>query len=555
MTDPRFDEARSAAIRDLLMETVRQSPRREHARQVRMAVLAVLVALAAALGSTAVAAALTGTDLFGLGAAPAPATVEPSTTAPGPTSTATPTPAAPTRAPHPLVVTDGFVAPRDLLTAPVAAWTLDLPGDYGRCDSMTITDVGDGFALVQRGPAHRGDQPNSCDFSQSRLGLSLVDTSTGDLLWSRDWAWAFDDDDTTTAQLLGTSGRVLLWGHANSTGPREVIDLASGSTLATVELPAGLPHTELNPVPGSSGDVTLAAERVDASGQATGTWVAMRADPRTLGDPVWSRAADGYGPYTPPLLNSSSVVQFSYTAADGRQLLDVLDVDTGAPMVQATADRSYLYLDGVTLRESDFTELTLPRTVAGIDDAGNEFWSRTLDSGYRVSPVRRAESADSWQQGILSDVALIGPGTRIELIDGLTGQTLWTADAAACANEFNTATGLPVSLDFVLASDGVLISLDAPQAGCGLDRASGAPVDVSARTTFANAQGTLVSYVATGGHFNGPVVADPRLTALDAVTGTELWQIPQAEWGRWEFAGGYLVQIIDQQIVGYSVTG
>ena len=83
---PRFDEARSAAIRSALLETVAadaaaaaQSPARTRGRRLRIALVAVLAALGIGLGGTAVAFAITGTPLFSV-AGPA-ATAEPSASA------------------------------------------------------------------------------------------------------------------------------------------------------------------------------------------------------------------------------------------------------------------------------------------------------------------------------------------------------------------------------------------------------------------------------------------------------------------------------------------
>ena len=78
---PRFDESRSAAIRSMLVSTVADAPRRDHKRHLRIAVISVIAALAAGIGSAGVAVALTGTDLFGA-PAPAPAVTETETAAP-----------------------------------------------------------------------------------------------------------------------------------------------------------------------------------------------------------------------------------------------------------------------------------------------------------------------------------------------------------------------------------------------------------------------------------------------------------------------------------------
>lgn len=82
-TQPVFDPARSAAIRELLAETVATDRRRP--QHTKFAIIAGLTALALALAGGTAALALTGVIHFG---APAPAPAP----APSPTVSVTPTP-------------------------------------------------------------------------------------------------------------------------------------------------------------------------------------------------------------------------------------------------------------------------------------------------------------------------------------------------------------------------------------------------------------------------------------------------------------------------------
>ncbi|MGA1837364.1 hypothetical protein VD659_10575 [Herbiconiux sp. 11R-BC] len=91
MTENRtFDAARSAAIRDLLMETVEASPAVRRRRQIRIGVAIIAAAVVGGLGAGGAALALSGVSLFGGGPASVVVTDTPS---PSPTPTQTPTPA------------------------------------------------------------------------------------------------------------------------------------------------------------------------------------------------------------------------------------------------------------------------------------------------------------------------------------------------------------------------------------------------------------------------------------------------------------------------------
>jgi len=569
---PRFDEARSAAIRSALIEHVEQSPRHDRRRQIRVAVAAVLAALGVGLGGTAVAFALSGGLVFGDVALPAP-----STTAAVPVATPSPTAtdAPPTPTPHPLVVTDDPIVPHDVLVAPAAApkWSLQLPGVVDMCAYESVIDVSDGYALIQVGPnLPPEDSAYDCDLDASRLSLTLVDTSTGAPVWSRDWSWEFNYSESTTATVLGTSGRVMLWNQFSDQsppaqrGPREVLDLATGATLSSITVPDGYSVDRLYAVPGDSGDVSFVARKLDDAGQPTTTWAAMRADPQSLDTPRWSVPVEGDQVSTAPITNSSSIMQVShYTAGQPADLLDVYDIDSGALMVGGTTDRDYTYFDGFTLRSSGFIDYQLYRTIAGVDDAGNEIWSRTLDSGYAVASVPLISTKSTViQQPSSGLMLLIGPGTQLELIDGATGQSRWTADGSGCMNSLGVTVPAVSTFGWWLSADDVIVQYGDAGSRCGFDHATGASVDVSQRpSAWVGVQGLLAQYTLDGALGTGGLSSskgqglppDPMPqsgvgTAYDAVTGAALWSIPAYYDERWAFAGGYLVGFSQGRVFG-----
>lgn len=560
---PRFDEARSAAIRSALIDAVEKSPVRDRRRHVRIAVAAVLAALGLGLGGTAVAFAVSGTDLFGGGIVAAPSAT--STPAPDATSAPDPSPSSTAPAPHPLVMTGEAIVPRDVLSTPAAtpAWSVQLPGVIDKCTYTQVLDVADGFALFESGPNNPPEDSNyDCDLSVSHFALSLVDTSTGALQWSREWSWPFTYGDSTTATLLGASGRVLVWDSRGGPGPKEVLDLATGTTLASVSEPAGFDVTNLYPVPGDSGDVTFVAQKLDEAGQPTTSWAVMRADPQNLGSPRWSVPFEADSATTAPITNTSSILQVMRQPSGE---LDVYDVDSGALMVGAATDREYTYYDGFALRTSGTISYPLTRSVAGIDDAGNEIWNRTLDSGYAVAPVQPIATLPGGVRALASEVLLIGPGTQVELVDGATGESRWTADGSACRAGGGVSGPAVSPFTFFLAADDVIVQSDDNGSACGFDHTSGAAVDVSMRpSAWSSAQGVLAQYelegagMGTGGLYTDPTEVAPPTpmpqsgtgTALDAVTGATLWSVPVYYDERWSFAGGYLVGISQGKVFG-----
>ncbi|ARJ06541.1 hypothetical protein GCM10010988_18050 [Cnuibacter physcomitrellae] len=566
MTGPRFDPQRSDAIRTMLIDTVEQTPARDHRRHVRIVVLAILAALGIGVGSSAVAMALGGIDLFGppaaTQAAVAPATASPT---PTPTPSATPTPE-----PHPLVVTGDPIAPRDVVSAPPAtpAWTIDVPGAGDICQDPQVIDVSDGYALVQSGPTQPPeDLAYDCAPTETKLWLSFVDTRDGTVVWTREWTWPFEPTTYTTAnvRVLGTSGHLLvqtvLSGAPQDADPRdvpaEVLDLASGQTLGSLDYFSEHPWDSILPIADDSGDV-IAVRRTPADPHGgTGQVTVSREDPLDPSSVAWSVSVDASRVSVSTITNESSVLQISYASTDVQphSMMKVVDIDSGAIMVEGPQDRRYLYLDGVTIRET-MTGSTIS-SIAGIDDAGNELWSRSDDGrALQVATVTSPQAVPGAGELQTSTVMVSFADGRVEMVDGLTGESRWIVDGSTC-------TVNPYFEPFQRTPDGLVVQWSS---GYSLEDATtskgptcaftmdGEVVDVAGRPAphpfLDSPDGWTATYElkdawGSGGvatyKVHSPEGTVPTATVRDAVTGAVLWTRPIASDERWAFAGGYLV--------------
>lgn len=554
MNESRFDPEHSAAIRSMLIQTVDAEPERARRVHLRVALATVLAAIGLTFGGTAVAVAVSGGSLFTVGApAPVETTSAPAAPTPTPTEVSSPAPTAPV---HPLAITGDRILPHDIVTAPGASptWSVDLPvvGGAPGCAYDTVIDVSDGYALLQQTLIVGDSTPAVCDPTVNRMALTLVDTALGSIVWGREWSWEPTVTDSTAATLLGTSGRVLVWDPADGAGPAEVLDLATGETLGPVTAPEGFGLRNLTATTGGSGDVVYAAPRIDADGQRTTSWSVRRADPLDLGSPRWSYdlAADDVLGFNLPG-NSSSVLSVPFKQGEGPWLHDVLDVETGGVMA-AGVDRSYLYFDGFTLRVAGFTQNFVPSAVAGIDDAGNEVWAREDATGMtvvRIDPPGWKPAAVGLNDG--SEVGLFTPDGRLQLVDGISGETKWVVDATGCVLDPAGFDRSAATLE--LQPDGVLFD---PLRGCAFDHATGAPVDAAGRRG-AGPLGSAVDYELFGGWgtggqnaVDGVLPSSGTATGFDAVTGEQLWTLPIASDERWVLAGGYVVGLSNGRMFG-----
>jgi hypothetical protein len=426
--------------------------------------------------------------------------------------------------------------------------------------------VADGHALIQVGPTTPPEDVNfDCDLGTVRLGLSLVDTTTGVASWNREWTWQNDEQGAQfggdlQVTLLGTSGRVLVSSTYRDVGPQEVLDLASGAKLGPVQRSAAAwaAMQPLQPVGGSSSDVIeVVANEVDASGQPTGAWTVQRSDPLDLSAPAWTYAVAGTAITARAPANGSSLLEVTHQDSTGEWSKDVLDIDSGAVMVENAVDRTYVYGDGFSLRESAHDSDGRPHAVAGIDPAGNEVWNRSSDSALEISLAGEAAVRPGSSVPVGSTVLLFGDNDRIEAVDGRTGETRWVADGSICLGYPGAIDGHPAR-EFAVDGAGVLRQ-QYQSGGCAFDLATGNAVDAPEvpRSTM---DGALARYRLTGGFGTGGLWTykgehtDPSVpgsaTVYDITTGVELWSRPIAYDERWAFAGGRLVSITGTTLTG-----
>ncbi|WP_431247927.1 hypothetical protein [Leifsonia xyli] len=280
---PDFTPEHSAAIRQLLIDTVADEPRRR--RHLQILLTSLLSAVAVVLAGGTAALALTGVIHFGSGDTP-PAPM------PTPTQTVTPTPTPtprPTATAAQISVQTSPIAPRDVVSLPAKpSWGLDVPGKGDPCGQRAFIDVADGLTLVQTGPAEVGDDGTGCDPVHQNVQLSLVDTIHGTVTWSRNWSWtkragAPAGGTVVQTTVLGSSGTILIVDQRVTGGPHDVLRLADGSTLGTFDATApadGLLAPQA--VQDGSGDILLAIS--DPSGHGS----VERVDPMDAGHPLWS---------------------------------------------------------------------------------------------------------------------------------------------------------------------------------------------------------------------------------------------------------------------------
>lgn len=529
--NPKFSPQRSAAIRQLLIENVEAEPRR-HGRHLR-ALLAGLVVTGIVASGTA-ALALNRDSLFGapLPGATATSSATAKTAAPSPTPTATQPGAAP------ITVGTAPIAPHDVVSPPTGAgWSLQLPAPSGTCLADTAaTNVSDGLALVTVGPDFVDDTatPDGCNPDQDGLSVSLVNTQSGELVWSREWSWTTEPEQQTRnkarAIVLDDSNRIVVSSRRDLAGPNEIIDLATGATVAAFTPDEeGETVTAMYAVPGDSGDVYAIFEDIDADGNPLPHVDLRRFDPLNPTEIVWSTPldADDINLDTPQNRLTYSMVQYlapgstSYTFA-------LLDLSTGelSPRDQLT---SYRYFTGYSIRPSSLdTPSGTPVTLTGLNDSGEQIWTRTEPFGSNTVEAMTvdAEPGARASTRVGNGQFLIANSQAVTLVDGATGQTIWTANPPACGLRDGYQP-----LDASLSSDRGAITLDSSEGSCRFDAATGAQLaDASIPWNMFRAYGESLVYVVTDG----------TGTAYDAGSGEAIWTTATSSYN-WLYAGGYLV--------------
>jgi len=531
MTDnPKFSPERSAAIRQLLIENVEAEPRRRTSH-LRALLAGLIITGVIASGSTALA--LNRDSLFG---APAPISATPSST-PTPTIVPPPTPTTTSPAQTGITVTDNPVVPYDVESVPTGAgWSLELPHSTESCQDRQAYTVADGLALVRVGPIRADDRPD-CPRTNDGMTLTLVDTTSGHMLWTREWHWNTEIEAQGSAyvdtMLLGTSGRVLVDSHADRSGPSEVLDLTTGQTIAPFVPSSESEHVyEVSPVPGESGDVYATFRELDETGAESTFGSVKRLDPRNAQYPIWSTRIEGTSLMAKEVSNNMSFTSLSYVPPGETRYTDaILDLTTGS--VSALDERiDYQFFTGYTIRPSNYDDTESPRSLQGFDDNGDELWSRTVDPGSSLSEVltssvRPGDSVDVGPR-VGNGQFMIGSSTDIALVDGQTGETMWETSAGDCG----MLPGAYGQFAVRLSPDGSVITVDSgTHQPCRFDATTGARLtDSAAPRHFSTAYGASLNYD----------IVDGLGTATDPQTGAVVWSTPtDAFW--WFYAGGYLV--------------
>jgi hypothetical protein len=528
MSTAEFDPTRSAAIRQLLLDTVAETPRRE--RRTRFAIIGALTGAALAVAGGTAALALTGVLHFG-------APEQPPAPLPTPSQTVTPTPTPEptvTEAPRPLVQANP-IAPHDVDTLPATpTWSLDLPGANDECRGTNVYDLSDGRALFLTGVRPKEYEGGPCgekpDVNTEDMGLALVDTEHGSVLWTREWSFTRDytTDDRPAFLVLGTSGRGLFDSGRHGV-PGEVLDLSDGSTVAPFEHPdSDVPLRDDAAVAGPSGDLLLIQEQRGDDGRSIADTVIERVDPRDAGHPRWSTELPGVsGTFTGPAATLSSVGVSYYPQDASIPSAGQLDVETGAftplpiPAPQVAGD--------VAVSVDTATD-----TVVVTDASGAELWRHSGWGAQYVADIPTADAMPTlgaWSPKASSGLLAIATPTGSVIVQAATGAVVVADTGPACGPT-------PPSLfdgnrDVLLVTQGDNV--------CALTLSSGdqtPPTGIPSSALWL--AGTTNAYASFWPATSG--------TAYDLATGEARWSRELRDRESWHFAGGYLVSVIGTHI-------
>lgn len=519
-TGPVFDPARSAALRDILHETVATTPRRPS--RTRFAVLGGLIGAAVLLAGGTAALALSGALHFGSPEpAPAPATLTPSVT---PTPTPTPTPTA-----RPAVRVDpGVIAPHDVdALAAATRWSVDLPGLQDGCRMNPIAySIGDGLSVFLSGARPKEyEQGGPCtETRDEELGLTLVDTTNGTVLWQRSWSYVSDRLPSfagTRFQLLGTSGRAMFSSTDGTSAPHDVIDLTTGETVGSYDAAALFYGIA---VPGSSGDIIV------ASPLNTVPTTISRVDPRDASEPRWVTTVDGTSPQIINGTRDATALPFYYWTDPETRNFGSIDVEAGTISAGPNSTEFSQALDLITLWTSRAGDGTREETA--VDGAGNALWSAHRSGESRTVPVvvpgAYADSSQAAQNGRLAVV----DDSQVAIVDQLTGRTIWTSDATGC---WSTGDAFVTEVLDDASRNAFTVTLYDGTA-CALDRDTGQPLpDPHIPHVLLPDLGPANVYQTDWQSRVG--------TAYDRATGRVLWTLDLDSSEYWDFAGGYLVRL------------
>ena len=523
-TGPAFDPARSAILRDILHETVATAPARPS--RARFALVGGLVGVAVLLAGGTAALALTGVLHFGSPEpAPAPAPT------PGVTFTPTPTPTpSPTPSTRPIAVQTTPIEPHDVDALGASPWSLDLPGTGRLCEQHHVYDIADGLALVQLGAHVVGDGSPDCEDDLQHVSLSLVDTQHGKALWTREWTWHAAPLYDVDVIVLGTSGRVLVADHSLGDGPHDVIDLATGRTLAEFSGEKPVPVLDAVPVPGDSGDIVMTTH--DSI---------TRVDPRDVRTPRWSTAIPGKSAWVYPMAGETTFLPVSieldtpdaqgYPYADARVDLQTGRLDPGwsANALLDTASHA------AVVSQYDSGK---PVELTGLDRSGGTTWVTRLapDSAVHVVQALTGTPGADVIDTDATDLIAVVSTSQVTILDSRSGTARWSVPAARCGFTVEAGQSLTLVGVFLDAEHDAIIIRHGGTGTCTFSASTGAPQPVpdvpSGESLLFGPENTYV--------FSFPPTT---ITAYDRQTGTELWRMSATDPGSCFFAGGYLIRV------------
>lgn len=522
MSTTEFTPERSAAIRQLLIDTVEDEPRRR--KRLQILLTSVLSGVAVALAGGTAALALTGVLHFGSGDAPP---VPAPTSTPTPTPTLTPTPT-PTSLPRPLVQS-AAVLPHDVDSLrPTQRWALDLPGDPA-CTITTSYTLSDARAVYVSGLRPKEYEGSDCvNHVGEDMGVTLVDTSNGQILWQREWKFTPKNLAFGAGfAVLGTSGRAVFTSAEAGVGPHDVLDLETGRTVGTFE-PAwdGFRARDMQPVPDASGDIVVVEHFNDDDGRAVKDDVVTRADPADFGNPEWSVSIGLTGSYLGAVApDGTAMAVEGYAGSSDRDGIAILNLRTGT--LSTPVEANNVQAGSQILYGTSASRLS----AYGAD--GQVLWSRPLAEGSYVYAVSSPGTMPGFVNGYrMNDTGelLVVDDKSLAAIDQTTGDVRWTTPKPGCMQgSYETIRGvLDVRRDVFL--------LPSSQAMCAVSHDTGASVDAPALP----GEGVWGPIGLTH-RYSYPFGADDPGSAYDLQTGNRLWTRERHDYDAWSFDGGYLV--------------
>ncbi|MEY9952908.1 PQQ-binding-like beta-propeller repeat protein [Leifsonia sp. EB34] len=535
-TGPAFDPARSAILRDILHETVAHAPTKPS--RTRFAIVGALVGAAVLLAGGTAALALSGALHFG-SQEPAPLPAPTPSTTSTPTPTPTPTPTSSTR---PIAVQTTPIEWHDVAEPAAAPWSLDLPGTGRKCEQHHVYDIADGLALVQLGAHVVGDGSPDCVDDLQHVSLSLVDTQRGRALWTREWTWHAQPEYDVDVIVLGTSGRVLVADQVLGGGPHDVLDLATGRTLADFAGQKNDVTLNAVAVPGDSGDVIMTTPNA-----------IVRADPRDMRSPRWSTTIPGKSAWVYPLSGATDFLPVSILlntpGPDGGPYgADRVDLQTGRldPGWSNNAlVRTAPHLAVVTAYDSG-----RPTVLSGLDASGGTTWTRQLppDADVRAVHSLAGVPGGDVNNPAVTDLIAVITSSELTLLDAGSGEARWSAPATRCGLTGSPGLGWVVTDAFLDPAHDTFTLVHDSAKTCTFAASTGAPHPVPDVPS-----GTIMFFGPANTYVTSLLPPNLVLTAYDRQSGSKLWSTTTRDSGRfavWSFAGGYLVRLDGDRLEG-----